>query len=217
MRARQPQALRERFHLVRYGADPADFRALPPRSEDFEIAYVGAMSGWWALIGESAPAGGLRGAYAAWNRLGRHEVTTLDDRTSSPAVIGRAILEAIAEHPDWEGRVGSRSTATPIPRTSCSARSRSAGVEGVVSVFEPGAARARSPRSCAARTCCSSRCPRRQDGSRGGRISAKTYEYLMTDRPILAAVSARREPRLPARQARRVARGPGRRGAACAR
>ena len=30
--------------------------------------------------------------------------------------------------------------------------------------------------------------PRRLDGSRGGRISAKTYEYLMTDRPILAAV-----------------------------
>ena len=30
--------------------------------------------------------------------------------------------------------------------------------------------------------------PRRPDGSRGGRISAKTYEYLLTDRPILAAV-----------------------------
>jgi hypothetical protein len=30
--------------------------------------------------------------------------------------------------------------------------------------------------------------PERVDGSRGGRISAKTYEYLMTDRPILAAV-----------------------------
>jgi glycosyltransferase involved in cell wall biosynthesis len=30
--------------------------------------------------------------------------------------------------------------------------------------------------------------PRRVDGSRGGRISAKTYEYLMTDRPILAAL-----------------------------
>jgi hypothetical protein len=30
--------------------------------------------------------------------------------------------------------------------------------------------------------------PTRLDGSRGGRISAKTYEYLTTDRPILAAV-----------------------------
>jgi glycosyltransferase involved in cell wall biosynthesis len=30
--------------------------------------------------------------------------------------------------------------------------------------------------------------PARPDGSLGGRISAKTYEYLMTDRPILAAV-----------------------------
>lgn len=32
--------------------------------------------------------------------------------------------------------------------------------------------------------------PARADGSRGGRISAKTYEYLTTDRPILAAVPA---------------------------
>ena len=30
--------------------------------------------------------------------------------------------------------------------------------------------------------------PARLDGSPGGRISAKTYEYLATDRPILAAV-----------------------------
>ena len=30
--------------------------------------------------------------------------------------------------------------------------------------------------------------PDRVDGSPGGRISAKTYEYLMTDRPILAAL-----------------------------
>ena len=30
--------------------------------------------------------------------------------------------------------------------------------------------------------------PDRPDGSPGGRISAKTYEYLMTDRPILAAL-----------------------------
>ena len=30
--------------------------------------------------------------------------------------------------------------------------------------------------------------PKRLDGSPGGRISAKTYEYLATDRPILAAV-----------------------------
>jgi glycosyltransferase involved in cell wall biosynthesis len=30
--------------------------------------------------------------------------------------------------------------------------------------------------------------PNRPDGSQGGRISCKTYEYLMTDRPILAAV-----------------------------
>ena len=122
VRGRQRAGARERFHLVRYGADPADFRSLPPRSEDFEIAYVGAMSGWWALIGETAPAGGLRGAYAAFNRLGRHEVTTLEDRTSSPAVIGGAILGAIAEHPAWEGRIGLTLYGNPYPADVVRAR-----------------------------------------------------------------------------------------------
>jgi glycosyltransferase involved in cell wall biosynthesis len=188
VRARQPQELRDRFYLVRYGADPADFRSLPSRSEDFEIAYVGAMSGWWALIGETAPAGGLRGAYAAWNRLGRHEVTTLEDRTSSPAVIGRAILEAIAEHPDWDGRVGLTLYGNPYPADVVQRALRTAGVDSVVSVFDP------VPHGEVTEILCRSdllfiTLPRRPDGSRGGRISAKTYEYLMTDRPILAAVS----------------------------
>ena len=188
VRSRQPRALRDRFHLVRYGADPEDFRPLPPRSDSFEIAYVGAMSGWWALIGEREPGGGLRGAYAAWNRLGRHEVTTLEDRTSSPAVIGRAILAAIARHPDWEGRVRLTLYGNPYPAEVVQRALGSAGVESVVSFHDP------VPHDEATQILCASdllfiTLPRRPDGSRGGRISAKTYEYLMTDRPILAAVS----------------------------
>jgi Glycosyl transferase 4-like domain len=188
VRGRQPQALRDRFHLVRYGADPADFRSRPPRSEDFEIAYVGAMSGWWALIGETAPEGGLRGAYAAFNRLGRHEVATLEDRTSSPAVIGRAILDAVAKHPGWEGRIGLTLYGNPYPADVVQRALQSAGVESVVSVFDP------VPHEEVTEILSGSdllfiTLPRRSDGTPGGRISAKTYEYLMTDRPILAAVS----------------------------
>ena len=44
--------------------------------------------------------------------------------------------------------------------------------------------------------------PDRVDGSPGGRISAKTYEYLMTDRPILAALPPGENSRIPAGQTR---------------
>ena len=139
----------------------ADFRARPPAlASDFEIAYVGAMSGWWALIGESSAGGGLGAPVRHWTRLGRYERTTLDERTSSPAVIGRAILEAIAEHPGLGGtRRARRSTATPIRRTSCRARAAERRDRETSSGARRGPARAgdRDPR--AARTCCSSRCP----------------------------------------------------------
>ena len=62
VRSRQPFYTRPKFHLVRYGADEADFRRRPARSENFEIAYVGAMSGWWSLIDRQAAAGRLKSA-----------------------------------------------------------------------------------------------------------------------------------------------------------
>ena len=99
VRSRQPFYTRPKFHLVRYGADEADFRRRPARSENFEIAYVGAMSGWWSLIDRQAAAGRLKSAFDAWTRLGRYERTALDPRTSSPAIIGEAIIDTIAEHP----------------------------------------------------------------------------------------------------------------------
>ena len=64
-------------------------------------------------------------------------MTTLDDRTSSPAVIGRAILQAIAEHPVWDGRVGLTLYGNPYPADVVQRALSSAGVESVVSVFDP--------------------------------------------------------------------------------
>ena len=60
---------------------------------------MGAMSGWWSLIDETRRERRAARLYGAWTRLGRHERIELDQRTSSPAVIGRAILDAIAAPP----------------------------------------------------------------------------------------------------------------------
>jgi hypothetical protein len=192
VRARQPEHVRQRFHLVRYGADRAAVSAQPTRTAHFEIAYVGAMTGWWTLIEQHAsasrPADSLRRIYGAWSRLGRYQRTALDQRTASPAIIGHAIVAAIAEHPSWAGRVSLTVYGNPYPAPLVERALVDAGVESVVTVLGP------VPHDEVADILCRAdllflTLPRRVDGSPGGRISAKTYEYLMTDRPILAAVS----------------------------
>ncbi len=137
VRSRQPADAGEKLHLVRYGADSGDFGVHRPQSEDFEIVYVGAMSGWWSLIDAQAPGGPMARAYDAWMRLGRYELTRLDQRTSSPAIIGRAILDAIAAHPGWEGRVKLTIYGNPYPASVVAQALASAGVESVVSVLAP--------------------------------------------------------------------------------
>ncbi len=187
VKERQPQQVRRRMHLVRYGADPADFHTQQQSSSTFQIAYVGAMSGWWALIEQGAQPGRAKRIYDAWTRLGRHERLTLDQRTSSPAAIGEAMHGVIAEQPQWQGLLQLIIYGNPYAPEVVARALESEQVDDVVTVLGP------LPHNQVAALMGQAdllflTLPRRVDGSRGGRISAKTYEYLMTDRPILAAV-----------------------------
>jgi hypothetical protein len=184
--ARQPTGAQRKLHLVRYGAEETALRAAPA-GRNFKIVYVGAMSGWWSLV-EHPPARRLERLYDAWAQLGRYELTRLDHRTSSPAIIGKAILDAIAEHPDWDGRVNLSVYGNPYPDALIERALSSAGVQSAVSVFGP-VPHAQITDIILTADLLFLTLPKRLDGSPGGRISAKTYEYLMTDRPILAAVS----------------------------
>jgi hypothetical protein len=188
VRERQPPSVREKLHLVRYGADPVEVATQQlPRDGRFEIAYVGAMSGWWALIGDDAAPSLLKRAFRAWTRLGRYEHYALDERTSSPAVIGRAIIDAIAADQQLAGRLKLAIHGNPYPPEVVARALRQAGVQDVVDVGGP-VPHEQVAQIVAAADLLFLTLPTRTDGSRGGRISAKTYEYLATDRPILAAV-----------------------------
>jgi glycosyltransferase involved in cell wall biosynthesis len=187
VRARQPPPMRKRFHLVRYGAD-VEPRELPaPAPDRFEIAYVGAMSGWWSLIEQDERPGLARRALRAWNRLGRYEAFALDERTSSPLVIGRAIHALAREHPQWAGRMGLAIYGNPYPEDVVARALAAAGIDDVVTVSGP-VAHEQVAALLARADLLFITLPSRPDGSRGGRISAKTYEYLATGQPILAAV-----------------------------
>jgi glycosyltransferase involved in cell wall biosynthesis len=185
--SRQPAEVAAKFHLVRYGADERDFHAREPRGDRFEIVYVGAMSGWWTLIEQRAAQSRLKDVYGAWMRLGRFRLTELDTRTASPAIIGEALLQATTERPDWRDRVGITIYDNAYPREVVERALAAAGIERVVRVQDP-VAHADVAEILSGADLLFLTLPRRTDGSRGGRISAKTYEYLMTDRPILAAL-----------------------------
>jgi hypothetical protein len=185
--SRQPACVAERFHLVRYGADEAEFRTLPPSGDRFEIVYVGAMAGWWTLIEQATPASRLKRLYAKWARLGRYRRVELETRTASPAVIGRAIELALADHAQWRGRVAMSVYDNVYPHAVVTRALAAAGIDRVVTAREP-IAHERVGDVLAGADLLFLTLPRRVDGSPGGRISAKTYEYLMTDRPVLAAV-----------------------------
>lgn len=210
VRERLPEHVRDKLQLVRYGADRVGGAGVggvdtqngqpgaagqPPdrehsgaeREQRFEIAYVGAMSGWWALIEQDEPPSGLRRAFRAWTRLGRYEHMALDERTSSPAVIGAAIADAIADHPDWAGRVKLAIHGNPYSADVVARALAAVGVQDLVDVGGP-VPHERVAQIVAEADLLFLTLPTRLDGSRGGRISAKTYEYLATDRPILAAV-----------------------------
>lgn len=189
VRARNPAGHRDKLHLVRYGADPVEIpspRSAAP-SARFEAVYVGAMSGWWTLIDRHEPPSAAKRLYAAWMGLGRHVRADVDASTSSPAVIGRAIGEAIAAHPDWAGRVSLNVYDNTYPPALVERALAATGLTAVVTVSEP-VPHERVAQILAAADLLFLALPNRRDGRRGGRISAKTYEYLMTDRPILAAV-----------------------------
>jgi hypothetical protein len=187
VRARQPERAQNKFHLLRYGAEPDAFHQRTERRDDFQIAYVGAMTGWWSLI-EQSPTGLMERAYSAWTRLGRYELTKLDQRTSSPAIIGRAILDAISERPSWAGRLRLVIYGNPYPDALVAQALASAGIADITTVHGP-VAHEKIAGITAQADLLFITLPKRLDRSPGGRISAKTYEYLMTDRPVLAAVS----------------------------
>jgi len=187
VKARAPEHLRDKLALVRYGADPTEFQPRESPPDRVEVAYVGAMSGWWALIGDQAPAGRLKRLYTAWTRLGRYQRTVLDHRTSSPAIAGKAILELLAEHPSWRERVRLIVYGNPYDPSVVARALARTGIEEVVTVLDP-VPHAEVAGIIASADLLFITLPMRVDGSPGGRISAKTYEYLMTDRPILAAV-----------------------------
>ena len=188
--ARQPENHRAKLNLIRRGARPLNRADMaPPRDGIFRIVYTGGMSGWYPFLDDRVkPSLGKR-LYHGWMKLGRYRLVSLDHRSHSPVYIGLAIRAVIERHPEWAGRIEISVYGNQYPASLVDRVLRMHGIEGFVHVYPP-VPHAEVKDKVRQADLLFMALPERTDGSPGGRISAKTYEYLMTDRPILAAVPA---------------------------
>jgi glycosyltransferase involved in cell wall biosynthesis len=187
---KQPLLQQSKFHLIRCGIDPLDFSHSIPtgdREENFEIVYTGGMNGWYQFDSRSQDSSYLKKLYQSLMKLGRHQLAKIDYRTSSPVFVGRAVRQAITQNPSWENKIHLKVYGDDTPKSLVQEVLQNQNLSELVSISEP------LPHSEVIQIARQAdllliTLPDRIDGSAGGRISCKTYEYLMTDRPILAAV-----------------------------
>jgi glycosyltransferase involved in cell wall biosynthesis len=189
VKSRQPEEQRGKFYTIRFGAEPTEFAPLPgvgPEPDGpVRVIYIGSMGGWYAWYKRRPLLSRIK---RGWDELGRYRVARLDHRTHTPVFVGQAVKRVLAEHPEWGGRIfvdiyGVRVATEEQIRKVLE-------VTGLCEVVHVHGPRPHAEVAHQARTAdLLFQCvPNRTDGSRGGRIGAKTYEYLTTDRPILAAV-----------------------------
>ena len=192
---RQPSALAGRVSVIPYGVDDAAMDRLvggPPDPTRFTVLYAGGMTGWYPALAEAEHATVknrakrlARGALA-WPRIGRGR---LDHRGSSPVPLGRALRQLSEERGLESGSLRLRVIGNRYPEALVDRVLAAHGVRPWVEVTGP-APRPETLRQLAAADALLLALPARGVDRPGGRVSAKTWEYLATDRPILAAVPA---------------------------
>ncbi len=188
----QPVPDQKKLHLVRYGADPEDFKSskIHRNDEDFQIAYIGFMGGWFEFYhSEQEKAKNWRKFYQLWHNIGEYRLLELDLKTSSPMFIGQAVKEAIADHPEWDKRIKIDLYGSLYPQYVTDRALANKDLSDLVFIHDAVPNKEAMEIACSCDLLFMTLPARPDDAEPGGRISAKTYEYLMTDRPILAAVS----------------------------
>jgi len=188
VRDRQPPEHRDKFHLIRRGtkSSPALEPSLRDR-EEFRIGYVGGTGGWYRFLENERSHSLPKRLYRAWKQLGRYSHADLDYRTHGPVYLGQAVKRVIDEHPAWAGRLHVDVYGKRFPESVTDAVLDKFGLQDIVHLHGP-VPHEEALQKMAESDLLFMALPDRLDESPGGRISAKTYEYLMTDRPILAAL-----------------------------
>ena len=189
VRGRQPVNQREKFHLIRRGVTPLPSVSRDENRAEFNLVYTGGTGGWYQFLQAEQTPSTAKKLYHRLSNIGRFKVTELNHRTHGPIFVGQALKTVLKRRPKWEGRLYIDVFGGRYPQNVEQAVLSKFGLTDVVRLHDA------VPHTEALKRMVSAdllfmALPDRPDGSPGGRISAKTYEYLMTDRPILAALPA---------------------------
>jgi glycosyltransferase involved in cell wall biosynthesis len=188
VRDRQPPEHRDKFHLIRRGTKRPPAPETTPRDrEGFRIGYVGGTGGWYEFLDSERSPSLLKRLYRACRQLTTYTRVELDPRTHGPVYVGQAVQQVLNEHPSWTGRIHVDVYGKRFPEPVTNAVLDKFELHDIVHLHGP-VPHEEALQKMAESDLLFMALPDRPDGSPGGRISAKTYEYLMTDRPILAAL-----------------------------
>lgn len=176
----------KKLHLVRRAGVANKIQKTQVRKTDvFTILYTGTMVGWahfrrpsfWSKFAD------------LWRKGGMYRLVEIDFRSHSPVYIGKAVKDLVTENPDWNGRIEILVVGNNRPRSIIEDVLAQHDLQDIVTV------RAAVPQKDVQALHAEAdllflALPDRKDSSPGGRIAAKTYDYLSTDKPILAALPA---------------------------
>lgn len=201
VRARQPEEQHDTFHLIRLSArrieeEAAEQEPQPANQGEgeeakepdlFRIVYTGGTGGWYQFQDGKLSPSLLERLYQRWQGLGHYQHAALDHRSHGPVFIGEAVKRVLRRHPEWEGRLRVEVYGNRYPEAIEQHVLADRDLTEIVRLHDtiPHQEALRRIREA---DLLFMALPDREDGSPGGRISLKTYEYLATDRPILAAL-----------------------------
>lgn len=184
--SRQPERLQNKFRLIRCAATPPQSIGDAVDNNRFEITYTGGMTGWMSFY-RSKP-NFISKLIRRFNGFGQYEAGAIDYRSHSPVYIGLAVKKLIAENAQWAGKVKVVVYGCSYSRHIIDDVLKTQGITDVVEVHGV-VENSKSLAIMRKGTMLLVALPRKVEDSLATTISCKTYEYLTTDRPILAAVS----------------------------
>lgn len=205
---RQAPEHQSKFHLIRCGIDPLNYTSPDTLNNwenqennqehnqekldiKFNIIYTGGMNGWYEFLkqeqGKNSIKSFLKNLYHQWQEWGRYYRAKVDYSSSSPVFVGQAMQSVLAQNPLWQDKLHLKIYGNTFPDDVVKQVLEKHDLQPLVEVF--GKTKHSEVIQIARQAdLLLLTLPDRLDDDYGGRISVKTYEYLMTDRPILAAI-----------------------------
>lgn len=183
-----PEHMHPKMFLIRRGAPVIAVDRVQAQDDGcLHIVYAGGMGGWYDFAEPEKPSTGKR-LFAWWNRLGTYRLVTLDHSSHSPVYLGMALKQLLQRRPEWQGKIVIDIYGNTYPMSLVKGVLEKHDLQNLVRINGV------LPHGEALQKVFSAdvlfmALPERKDGTPDARISAKTYEYLISERPVIAALS----------------------------